>query len=151
MKCVFCVRQKVEEMLAWSADIEEARRYALLFLFSYSFLLRTPSEALPAVAGTDGREEGSNSVLFKDGEQLVLILRRRKNKPAGSRLVRMCYHVYMSKSPASCAYHLLGPQLDATAAGGKVFDGITASGVFVDRWGPCVHDSHVLAQVRQAC
>ena len=135
-------------MLAWSADIEEARKYALLFLFSYSFLLRTPSEALPAVAGTDGREGGSNSVLFKDGEQLVLILRRRKNKPAGSRLVRMCT---CQKSPASCAYHLLGPLLDATAAGGKVFDGITASGVFVDRWGPCVHDSHVLAQVRQAC
>ena len=47
-----CGRHKVEEMLAWCAanpDQKELHSYALLFLFSYSFLLRGPSEALPAV------------------------------------------------------------------------------------------------------
>jgi hypothetical protein len=141
---VNCGREKVEEMLAWSQTHETTRKHALLFLFSYCFLLRTPSEALPAIAGEDGREPGSNSVLFKDGEQLVLVLRRRKNKPGGSRLARNCT---CRKSAASCAYHLIGQLLDETPVGGQLFQGITANGAFADvrllgRLGACI------AQVR---
>ncbi len=119
------VGQKVEEIIAWSESKEEVRTYALLFLFSYSFLLRTPSEALPAIAGVDGSEQGSNSVLFKDGESLVLVLRRRKNKPKGSRLARKCT---CRKSADSCAYHLIGQLVDATLVGARVFEGTTARG-----------------------
>lgn len=121
-------RQKVEEMLAWSETTVDMRKHALLFLFSYSFLLRTPSEALPAIKGIDGREEGSNSVLFRDGEKIVLVLRRRKNKPNGSRLAKKCT---CQKSAASCVFHLIGRLLDETPVGARVFGGITASGVRV--------------------
>jgi len=57
----------------WSASRPETRRYALLFLLTYAFMLRLPSEALPlALGGTDGQ-----AVLSREGEQLVLRLRRR--------------------------------------------------------------------------
>ena len=122
---MFISRHKVECMLAWSESNEELRKYALLFLLSYSFLLRTPSEALPAIAGTDGSELGSNSVLFKNGDQLVLVLRRRKNKPAGSRLARRCT---CNNAANACAFHLIGSLLDTTPVGTRLFEGITASG-----------------------
>ena len=90
----------------WSASRPETRRYALLFLLTYAFMLRLPSEALPlALGGTDRQ-----AVLSREGEQLVLRLRRRllvcvlavgaslprfrvprKNRPHGSRLVRGCW------------------------------------------------------------
>ena len=120
-------------MIAWSEANEEQgelQSYALLFLFSYSFLLRTPSEALPAIAGEDGREEGSNAILFIEGGRLVLVLRRRKNRPQGSRLARKCT---CQKSATSCAYHRLGPLLEATPVGAPVFGGLTANGVHASR------------------
>ena len=125
--CVaLCVaRQKVDEIVKWSESHEEMRLCALLFLFSYTYLLRLPSEALPAIAGQDGREQGSNAVLFKEGASLVLVLHRRKNKPNGSRLVRRCS---CRHSAGACAYHLLGPVVDATPAGARVFGNITSSG-----------------------
>jgi len=112
-------------MLLWSEANEEFRKYALLFLFSYSFLLRTPSEALPAIAGRDGLEQGSNSILLRSGDQLILKLHRRKNRPKGSCLVRKCT---CQRSTASCAFHLIGGLLDMTSVGARVFEGITANG-----------------------
>lgn len=125
---MFIQRHMVEDMLTWSENNEDVRKYALLFLLSYSFLLRTPSEALPVIAGADGNETGSNAVLFKDGQQLVLVLRRRKNKPGGSRLARQCT---CHKSAISCVYHLIGPMVDAAPVGDRLFRGFTASGIFV--------------------
>ena len=116
----------VENMLSWSESHPEARIFALLFLFSYSFLLRTPSEALPAVAGFEGYQTQSNAMLFKENsDALVLILRRRKNKPGGSRLVRKCS---CQKSPASCVYHVLGKLVDETAHGEPIFGSISGCG-----------------------
>jgi hypothetical protein len=124
--CRVMTRQMVEEMLAWSELHTEMRLHALLFLFSYSFLLRTPSEALPAVVGFDGCPTASNSMVFKgDGESLVLVLRRRKNKPEGSRLVRKCS---CGKHPATCAYHLIGKLVDGAPAGTAIFGSISPTG-----------------------
>ena len=124
---MFLSRKKVEDMLLWTDSNEELRSYALLFLLSYSFLLRTPSEALPTISGIDGRELGSNSVFFRNGDQLVLVLHRRKNKPAGSRLARKCTCTSAAKS---CVFRLIGSLLDATPAGQSLFGSITASGAF---------------------
>ena len=120
-----CARQKVQEMLVWSETHEELRRAALLFLLAYTYLLRVPSEALPAVVGTSANEAGSNAVLIKDGESLVLVLHRRKNRPRGSRLVRKCS---CRQAPETCVYHVLGPVVDATPVGARLFEGITESG-----------------------
>ena len=58
-----------------------------------------------------------------DGDDLVLVLRRRKNKLGGSRLFRGCW---CSRCPLVCPVHVLGPILDATPEGQPLFGGITA-------------------------
>ena len=80
-------RERVEQMMAWCEGKEHFESLALLFLLAYVFLLRLPSEALPVTAGS----ESGQSSLFRDGETVVLELKRRKNKVSGSRLVRKCW------------------------------------------------------------
>ena len=123
----YCIsRRMVEEILVWCKAHVEWRRHGLLFLFAYSFLLRVPSEALPVVAGPENYEGPSNAWLFREGaDKLVLRLRRRKNKPGGSRLVRKCC---CSKSKASCVVCLVGPLLDIAQPGQSLFKNISAQG-----------------------
>ncbi len=106
----------MEQMLVWSESRPEYRRMALLWLFTYAFLLRLPSEALPAVAGTCS----SAVVLSREGDLLRLSLARRKNKPAGSVLQRGCW---CRESRRTCPVHTLGPLVEATKAGHKLFEG----------------------------
>ena len=68
----------------------EKIKYAVLFIMAYSFMNRLPSEALPAVAGKEADMPEAHSVIYKSGDSLVLKLRTRKNKPAGSILTRYC-------------------------------------------------------------
>ena len=123
---------RVEEMLTLSESRPELRVCALLCLFCYAFLLRMPSEALPAVSGGDGAAgalsylaSGSNSVVSIDGESLVLRLQKRKNKPQGSRLARKCT---CAKAPGSCVYHLIGQLVKDTPAGGRLFGDLKPGG-----------------------
>ena len=51
----------------------DAIAMAMLFLFSYIFLLRVPSEALPAQA-----HQGGHSVLCIENGRLILTLQRRR-------------------------------------------------------------------------
>ncbi len=94
-------RDVVEKLLVLSASRRELAQYGALFLLSYAFLLRLPSEALPAVSGKDGGQ----SSLFKEGNELVLVLARRKNKQQGSRLVRKCWcaEAKVRVVPADCS------------------------------------------------
>ena len=80
-------RRMVEDMMHWCSEKVEYRNVAYLFLLTYVFLLRLPSEALPVVAG-QGDEQ---ACFFREGQTVVLELKRRKNKSAGSRLVRTCW------------------------------------------------------------
>ena len=64
-----CFRKQVEQMLQWIARNQAYTKFAALFLLCYVFLLRLPSEALPARLG-----KGS---LHLEGDQLVLNLARR--------------------------------------------------------------------------
>ena len=73
-------------------------------LFAYVFLLRVPSEALPAVSGKVNVTE-AQSVLEVRGEQILLKLQKRKNRPGGSLLTRTCW---CSKTPKACPIHVLG-------------------------------------------
>ena len=71
-------RWMVERMLNLSCKEPErhntggAAVLGTLFLFSYVFLLRVPSEALPAQA-----HQGEHSVLSMENGRLVLALKRR--------------------------------------------------------------------------
>ena len=49
--CLFALpRPTVREMLQWSRERPEFAQFSMLFLFTYAFLLRLPSEALPVRA-----------------------------------------------------------------------------------------------------
>ncbi len=64
-------------MLEWCTVNKRFERYAALFLMAYAFLLRLPSEALPAASG---RVCGQSS-LYREGETIVLVLSRRCGLP----------------------------------------------------------------------
>ena len=117
-------RHLVEAMLAWCSVHGEKLRFAHLFLLSYSFLLRVPSEAIPVVAGRGRAIDGAQAVLSRDGNELVLVLRTRKNKRLGSRLVRGCW---CRECAATCPVHVLGPLVDNITEGEPLFGQITAA------------------------
>jgi hypothetical protein len=98
--------------------------FAQLFLMSYAFLLRLPSEAIPVVAGRGRDIEGEQAVLSVAGNELILCLRTRKNKRLGSRLVRGCW---CRESATTCPVHVLGPLVQSTAEGQPLFGQITAA------------------------
>ena len=114
-------RSRVEAILQWCDQNQQYQDYALLFLLAYIFLLRLPSEALPATAGKD---QGQAS-LYMEGQALTLVLKRRKNKPQGSKLVRTCW---CNESPVTCPVHAFGPMLERCVPGQKLFEGITPAG-----------------------
>ena len=89
--------------------------YSRLFLFTYAFLLRMPSEAVGASVGAGDQR------LELVGETLVLKLRRRKNKPAGSTLIRGCW---CRECKASCPVHVLGPLVASCGIGERGFPGL---------------------------
>jgi hypothetical protein len=75
----------------YTADRIELEQVAMLFLVTYVFLLRLPSEALPIVRGCVGVANNSQSSLYLSGDMLYLKLAKRKNKPNGSLLKRGCW------------------------------------------------------------
>jgi hypothetical protein len=115
---IYLCRDRLAEIMDFCAKRPPYIPFAMLFLFSYAFLLRMPSEAIPV------RAESGERCLRKESEFLVLHLARRKNKPAGSRLVRGCW---CAKSKATCPLHVLGPWLENINAGSPLFMGVTAA------------------------
>ena len=96
---------------------------AMLFLITYVFLLRLPSEALPIEVGrVPGKHQ--QAVLEMEDGKLVLTLLRRKNRPAGSRLERTCW---CRESCRTCPVHVLGPAVRDIRTGTALFGGFTAA------------------------
>ena len=111
-------RSMVEQLVAFCNAREHLSIYGMLFLVSYVFLLRLPSEALPIA-----REAGPCSISVS-GDCVVLDLRKRKNRPGGSRLTRKCW---CSVSRATCPVHVVGEYCSRVAPGAPLFKGIAAS------------------------
>ena len=63
---------------------------AALWLTSYLFLLRVPSEALPACKGSPDNPDVAEkqTLIWREGDDVCLRLRRRKNRPQGSGILR---------------------------------------------------------------
>ena len=100
-------------------------RYSMLYLLAYIFMLRLPSEALPAVCGNIGiADSGEPAVIYLDKDVLCLRLKCRKNKQNGSLLKRECW---CNSCPATCPVHRLWPYLLSHGVGQKPFAGITAA------------------------
>lgn len=82
--------------------------WGMLYLLSYAFMLRVPSEALPVVRGGIGFAHRSEhaTILFMDRDHLCLKLGRRKNKFAGSLLKNACW---CCQCQLTCLVHALWP------------------------------------------
>ena len=72
---VFAAREMLERMMLWSLSYWQYTRHRALFLFTYAFLLRLPSEALPVVCGRVSGDNGQ-ARLYKGDNTLVLTLER---------------------------------------------------------------------------
>jgi len=113
----------LEKLVVLAEQYPRFQIFATLFVLTYAFLSRLPSESLPVVVEKDVDNIRSKCALTVEGDQIVLYLKRRKNKPHGSRLVRTCW---CSKSPKTCPYCMLAPVCKAAPAGEALFARVTA-------------------------
>jgi hypothetical protein len=112
----------------FAATVEHDKPAAMLYLFAYAFMLRVPSEALPAEVGEVGSCDqplpvGRHSRLGLRAGELVLQLARRKNRLHGSTLVRGCW---CRRCAATCPVHVLAPWLALMPEGSKPFGHVSA-------------------------
>lgn len=126
---LFIRSQTVTDIIAGcSSDLCFDDTFGILFLVSYVFMLRVPSEALPMVRGGDGYlDHGQQmSTIFMEGDELCLKLKSRKNKPWGSLLRRGCW-CNTTPSPL-CPVHVVWRKFFANLEiGAAPFAAITAA------------------------
>ena len=122
----------VNELLTLADGIDPWRPLAMLFLTSYVFLLRVPSEGLPITVNNNGYCDGK-AVISVEGDELVLKLLSRKNRPQGSTLRRGCW---CRQCKATCPVHVLGAWFKTLPHGRRAFIGITAASALAElrRW-----------------
>ena len=120
-KRLFIVLALVRKLVKLAVDLGQEPE-AMLYLASYVFLLRVPSEGLPMVAGGVGVDPGEHSVISVESDCIILNLASRKNKPLGSVLKRQCW---CKSCKLTCPVHVLGAFVKKLPAGTKLFDGFT--------------------------
>ena len=96
-----------------------------LFIFTCAFLLRLPSEALPAVVGYAGCQSASNCTVYLEDDALMVVLKRRKNTVNGTTLRRKCW---CQTSSATCPVHVIGPLLSGRGADEPLLPGLSKDG-----------------------
>jgi hypothetical protein len=103
----------VESIVMWT----ELRVMAMLFLASYIFMLRVPSEALPMAAHGAG---GKRCVpIFRlHGDMVELWHPKRKNRLHPSSSYRPCW---CKKCPITCPVHILGAFMAELPVGTQPF------------------------------
>ena len=111
---LFCPRPKLFIQKAMVSNMVRAVdreleivQFAMLWLLSYLFLLRLPSESLPACKGSpdDVGASAEQKLVWRDGDSICLRLLRRKNRPKGSGVLR---RVCSCRGGAhTCAVHML--------------------------------------------
>ena len=101
----------------------ELRELAMLFVASYAFLLRLPSEGIPMAAHT--APAGCQTPVLSVGESSVTLwFPTRKNKLWPSQQVRACW---CRSCTLTCPVHVLGAYMRALPAGTQPFAHIRAS------------------------
>ena len=91
-----CVSLEVLEQLISLCALDGDVLSQVLYLASYIFLLRVPSEGLPLTVGDPidmfkPLKLGTQSVIIINGDKLVLRLAKLKNKPRGTSMTRECW------------------------------------------------------------
>ena len=119
----FIQRDVVGKLLALTPKGKLLQEYAMLYLLTYVFLLRLPSEALPCTRGSGEALGCAQAQIWFDGVEVHLQLKRRKNMDGGSEMSRKCW---CKADPSTCPVHVLWPFFAALPVGAMPFAGITA-------------------------
>jgi hypothetical protein len=120
---MFLRQDTVGDLLVLAGSIPTWQPMAMLYLASYVFLLRVPSEGLPITVGINGASDGQAVVICTD-EETTLKLKCRKNRPGGSTLVRHCW---CKQCKETCPVHVLGAWFRSLQHGQRAFGGISAA------------------------
>ena len=122
---MFIRQNLVREIVVFTISYHAWVDAAMLFLFSYIFLLRLPSEALPVRLASGGdQDEGFQSVITVNKDFIDLKLRRRKNRIHSSVLRRRCW---CKRCKVTCPVHVLGLYFSGFSAGDQPFAMFTAA------------------------
>ena len=113
----------IEKMVDFAKANVGYNPFVFLFAITYIFLLRLPSEALPMCAGPCD-DNNAQSVLSLENGELVLRLKRRKNRPLGGTLKRACW---CSTAPKICPVHVFGRSISKVQGGVRIFPSITVA------------------------
>ena len=114
--------ESVEKIVAWAKRKPGNNAFAMLYALSYIFMLRVPSEGLPMRVGP--MPQGSAQSVIECGEsELILHLRRRKNRPMGGSMTRPCW---CKSSPSTCPVHMFGRCIKKIASGTALFASISS-------------------------
>ena len=122
------VRAAMLPELMRRASILHSEKMSMLYLATYTFLLRMPSESIP-MSYIKNREhfKSQRSAVTLDDGIVHLQLSRRKNMPRGSEMQRKC----ICKSPQCrseiCPVHVLGKWLIEHQSGAQLFSSISPS------------------------
>ena len=96
----------------------------MLYAVSYSFLLRVRDEGLPIrvgeIADWERVPKEDHSAFWVTGDELVLVLAKRKNRRRPTRLVRHCWCARRSRAEL-CPVHTIGSWLSALPRGATPF------------------------------
>ena len=120
------VTMSIIEELMMDARGKEDEMWLMLFLVSYIFLLRVPSEALPmrTIKGEQGefRKGHTKSELYLQEGVLTLRLDSRKNEKLPTTLSRRCW---CGKSALTCPIHMFGSWAFGSGTNSQLFEGVT--------------------------
>ena len=127
-------KYKLEEMMVMKI-VKLARdlgdmEFSWLACWSYHFLLRVPSEAVPLEVGQPSDAQGKlplnrHSALWMEDERVYLKLQRRKHRPGGSLLIRHCQCSVADSDEWFCPVHCCS--LRYAAQGTQILPEMTAT------------------------
>ena len=127
------LRLPLLEKLVTLATMEKDMLSVLLYILSYAFLLRVPSEGLPVTIEASDEsckplKQNVTSRLTTCSDKVMLRLRRRKNRPTGSVMTRQCW---CGQSEISCPVHAIRSIIDMMPGGYQPFKHINGQDVLI--------------------
>ena len=106
----------MEQLVDLGGQDPRLHTLSMLYLVTYTFLLRLPSEALP-LQGCTGEHR-----IVVEGDYVIVCLPRRKNLNAPCRLARSCW---CRCAPKLCPRHVVGEWVLAQERGSMLFGDVS--------------------------
>ena len=113
----FIQQRSVTQLIRATVENDEDP-FGMAILTTYVFLLRMPSECLPIEVHSGGRPDGCAAAITINDSEIILDLKRRKNRPGGSRLIRRCW---CHDCKETCPLHVLGKYMRSLGDGSRPF------------------------------